>query len=74
MSSERRHPILVRMADWLLVWRNWLFFAAIVITVLAVGPSNSLKLDEAIESFYAPVTRTSSTGPKASGRSAATSS
>lgn len=42
------------MADWLLRWRNWLFFAAIVITVPAVGPSSSLKLDEAIESFYAP--------------------
>src|SRR5262245_8621951 len=54
MSSERRHPILVRLADWLLKWRNWLFVAALLVTIPAIGPSNRLKLDEAIESFYAP--------------------
>jgi predicted RND superfamily exporter protein len=54
MSSERRHPILVRLADWLLRWRKWLFVAGLLVTVPALGPAGSLKLDEAIESFYAP--------------------
>ncbi|MBL8849818.1 MAG: MMPL family transporter [Planctomycetaceae bacterium] len=55
MSSElRRHPVLVRISDWLLNWRSWLFLLAVGITLPAIGPANSLKLDEAIESFYSP--------------------
>jgi len=55
MSSERRrHPILVRLADGLLNWRLWLFLLAVGVTLPAIGPANSLKLDESIESFYAP--------------------
>lgn len=54
MSSERRHPILVRLADWSLRWRRVLLIAALVLTVPALGPANRLQLDESIESFYAP--------------------
>lgn len=54
MSSERRHPILVRLSDRLLRWRKWLFLAALLVTIPALGPADSLKLDESIESFYPP--------------------
>ncbi len=53
-SETRRHPWLVRMADGLLRHRVLLFVAALALTVPAIGPSNRLKLDESIESFYAP--------------------
>lgn len=54
MSSERRHPILVRLSDWLLRYRKWLLLAALLLTIPALGPAGSLKLDESIESFYPP--------------------
>ncbi|MCA9076616.1 MAG: MMPL family transporter [Planctomycetaceae bacterium] len=53
-SELERAPRLARVADWLVQHRGVLFVAAILLVIAAGYPASRLKLDESVESFYAP--------------------
>ncbi|MCA9028228.1 MAG: MMPL family transporter [Planctomycetaceae bacterium] len=53
-SEHEQAPRLAAAADWLVNHRQLLFVIGILLVVAAILPASRLKLDESIESFYAP--------------------